>query len=292
MAPGARKRVALLESAAQRGAFALGGSSRGSRIRRAAPVRRHLHQALCVRPGARRRPLPPGSGPPSSSGPRPAASLIKNASAQSPTRVVNARKRKASMTAEPSTRIASCVNPSTAPCRLTAMSPQPRTDYEEGRDRAMENGIATGTSFLARRCWFQLPCSPSAPTYTKDVAPILYEHCRAVPPAQRSGADVADVDYDEVRPWARSIKTEGPQEPRDAAVGVGKSIAEIHQRSTNCPTRNLRRIVVVGRCRRARSGKRRRSCPAAPVYPGGWKFNREPDVVVKMPVDFLDRAEE
>ncbi len=26
--------------------------------------------------------------------------------------------------------------------------------------------------------------------------------------------------------------------------------------------------------------------PAPPSYPGGWKFNREPDVVLKMPVEF------
>src|SRR6266581_3634291 len=48
--------------------------------------------------------------------------------------------------------------------------------------------------------------SAAAPTFTKDVAPILYASCIA---CHRPGeiAPMSLVSYDEARPWARSIKT-------------------------------------------------------------------------------------
>src|SRR5580698_2921190 len=45
----------------------------------------------------------------------------------------------------------------------------------------------------------------SAPTFTKDVAPILYSSCVS---CHRAGevAPMSLMSYDEVRPWAKSIK--------------------------------------------------------------------------------------
>ena len=47
--------------------------------------------------------------------------------------------------------------------------------------------------------------APQQVTFTKDVAPILQEHCQV---CHRAGtfAPMSLVTYEEARPWARSIK--------------------------------------------------------------------------------------
>jgi len=44
-----------------------------------------------------------------------------------------------------------------------------------------------------------------APTFSKDVAPILFQELRRVPSAHRDGA-VSLMTYEDARPWARAIK--------------------------------------------------------------------------------------
>ena len=48
----------------------------------------------------------------------------------------------------------------------------------------------------------------STPTFSKDVAPILYENCLA---CHRPGqvAPMSLVTYKDARPWARAIQQEG-----------------------------------------------------------------------------------
>src|SRR5688500_7131555 len=47
--------------------------------------------------------------------------------------------------------------------------------------------------------------SANAPTYTKDVAPVLYKHCTT---CHRAGeiAPMSLMTYEETRPWARAIR--------------------------------------------------------------------------------------
>ena len=66
--------------------------------------------------------------------------------------------------------------------------------------------------------------TPAVATFTKDVAPILQEHCQS---CHRSGsmAPMSLVTYEEVRPWARSIKAkvvarEMPPWHIDRTVGI------------------------------------------------------------------------
>src|SRR5205085_10663930 len=47
---------------------------------------------------------------------------------------------------------------------------------------------------------------PTAPTFTKDIAPIFQEKCEACHRPD-SIAPMSLVTYEEARPWARSIKT-------------------------------------------------------------------------------------
>ena len=84
----------------------------------------------------------------------------------------------------------------------------------------------------------QQPAAP-APTFSKDVAPILYRSCVN---CHRPGqiAPMSLLTYETARPWARSIK-ERVVQPRDAAVahrqdgghqGVqGRSVAERRRKS-------------------------------------------------------------
>jgi len=66
----------------------------------------------------------------------------------------------------------------------------------------------------------------AAPTFTKDVAPILQEKCQG---CHRQGemAPMALTSYQEVRPWARSIrnkvsKREMPPWFIDKRIGIQK----------------------------------------------------------------------
>src|SRR5688572_21714446 len=47
--------------------------------------------------------------------------------------------------------------------------------------------------------------APATPTFTKDVAPVLYKHCAG---CHRSGdiAPMSLLTYEETRPWAKSIR--------------------------------------------------------------------------------------
>ena len=125
------------------------------------------------------------------------------------------------------------------------------------------------------------PAGAQVPTYTKDVAPILFKNC-AQCHRPNEVAPMSLMTYDDVRPWARSIKakvTSGEMPP----WGVGKTTLAFSN-DRHLSERDIKTIVAW-----ADSGARQGNpadMPAAPTYPGGWKFNREPDVVVKMPVEF------
>src|SRR5215207_6800529 len=68
------------------------------------------------------------------------------------------------------------------------------------------------------------PMAAASPTFTKDVAPILYKHCAS---CHRPGdiAPMSLLTYEEARPWAKSIREQvaGGQMPpwhAEAAHGV------------------------------------------------------------------------
>ncbi len=119
------------------------------------------------------------------------------------------------------------------------------------------------------------------PTFTKDVAPIFYKNCSQC----HRPNDVAPMPlmtYDQVRPWARSIKSKVVKREMPP-WGVGQStLAFSNDRQMS--EHEIKTIVawVDGGAPMGNPAE----MPAAPEYPGGWKFNRAPDVVLKMPVEF------
>ena len=105
--------------------------------------------------------------------------------------------------------------------------------------------------------------SPAAPTFSKDVAPILYQNCTN---CHRPGeiGPMPLVSFSDARPWAKSIATRVTQRD-DAAVARGSGARSVPQRSP--PERQgPRHHREVGHRRRAGRQPRRlcRSCRRTP----------------------------
>jgi hypothetical protein len=119
------------------------------------------------------------------------------------------------------------------------------------------------------------------PTFTKDVAPILYKNCSQCH-RPNEVAPMPLMTYDEVRPWARSIKSKVLKKEMPP-WGVDRSTLKFSndRQMSDTEIATIVRWVDGG----APKGSEADLLPP-PSYPGGWKFNSEPDVVVKMPVEF------
>jgi hypothetical protein len=125
----------------------------------------------------------------------------------------------------------------------------------------------------------------TVPTFTKDVAPILYEACVT---CHRPGevAPMSLISYRETRPWGRSIKNKvlsGEMPPWHADPTVGRFSNE--RRLTEAERDIIARWVDGG----APEGDADQ-LPPAPVFADGWQIGT-PDVVIEMPTAFDVPAE-
>src|SRR5436853_5757978 len=97
--------------------------------------------------------------------------------------------------------------------------------------------IAIGAALVVSAA---LPASAATPTFTKDVAPILYKSCVECH-RPTMFAPMSLVTYDEARPYARSIKTKVasramPPWGADAPHGVFKTDPSLTQKETETIT--------------------------------------------------------
>jgi hypothetical protein len=128
--------------------------------------------------------------------------------------------------------------------------------------------------------------SPSPkPTYTKDVAPILFKNCTS---CHRPGeiAPMSLLTYDDVRPHAKAIRDEvgdGNMPPWHADAPKGTFVNE--RGLTAAEKETLLRWVATG----AERGDPK-DMPAAPTYPDGWAMGT-PDLVLEMSEDYAVPAE-
>ena len=125
----------------------------------------------------------------------------------------------------------------------------------------------------------------AVPTFTQDVAPILYDACVS---CHRPGevAPMSLISYQETRPWGRSIKNKvqsGEMPPWHADPAVGTFSNE--RRLTETERDTIVRWVDGG----APEGDRDR-LPPAPQFADGWQIGT-PDLVVEMPTPFEVAAE-
>ena len=123
------------------------------------------------------------------------------------------------------------------------------------------------------------------PTFTKDVAPILYENCVT---CHRAGeaAPMSLITYQETRPWGRSIKNKvlaGEMPPWHAAPSVGRFLND--RRMTDAERDTIVRWVDAG----APEGDRAK-LPPAPTFADGWQIGN-PDVIIEIPEAFEVPAE-
>jgi hypothetical protein len=124
--------------------------------------------------------------------------------------------------------------------------------------------------------------SAPSPTFTHDVAPILMAHCVS---CHRSGgsAPMSLLTFDQVRPWARSIKArviarEMPPWHADPQFGVFK----------NDPALNIADIETLARWADNGAPRGEGPPPTPPTFIEGWSsaMNRAPDVVIEPPTVF------
>jgi hypothetical protein len=124
----------------------------------------------------------------------------------------------------------------------------------------------------------------SEPTFSKDVAPVLYKHCTT---CHRPGevAPMSLLTYQEARPWARAIRenvVSGVMPPWHADPAHGKWLNE--RRLTTEEKDVITRWVAAG----APEGNKR-DLPKQPEYAQGWQIGK-PDVVVAMEKEYAVQA--
>lgn len=114
------------------------------------------------------------------------------------------------------------------------------------------------------------------PTFSKDVAPLLYKHCTT---CHRPGeiAPMSLLTYEEARPWARAIRdnvVNGTMPPWHADPAHGKFLND--RRLSPAEKDVISRWVGAG----APQGDPK-DLPAPPTYAQGWTIG-QPDAVVSM----------
>ncbi len=124
--------------------------------------------------------------------------------------------------------------------------------------------------------------SEAAPTFNKDIAPILFANCVS---CHRPGevAPMSLMTYDDVRPYARSIKTKvaaRAMPPWHADPRFGDFVGRRALGDADIET--LVQWVDAG------APRGEGEPPAAPVFPDGWNgfMNRPPDMVIEAPMAF------
>src|SRR5262245_25454410 len=128
---------------------------------------------------------------------------------------------------------------------------------------------------------------PVAPTFTKDVAPIMYEKCTM---CHRAGevAPMTFVSYEDVRPWARVIKNK--VQAREMPPWGADPEHSLKMRNDRSLSRDQIETIVNWVDAGAPRGNPA-DMPPPPKFAEGWTAGREPDVILEMPVEFSIPAE-
>src|SRR5260370_42038067 len=137
-----------------------------------------------------------------------------------------------------------------------------------------------GIALSAAGLTFAAPAKTVEITYSKDVAPILFNKCAG---CHRAGeiAPMSLLNYGETRPWAKSIRQAVmakvmPPWFADPNVGHFKNDARL-------PQSEMDTIVKWGDAGAPEGNKA--DLPLAPKFVEGWVLGK-PDVVIEMPEAF------
>ena len=129
------------------------------------------------------------------------------------------------------------------------------------------------------------PPTDGVPTFTRDVAPILFKNCAG---CHRPGeiAPMSFLTYEDVRPWAKGIRDEvvdGTMPPWHADAPHGTFLNE--RRLTDAEKDTIKKWANGG----APKGDPK-DMPAAPPFADGWTVGT-PDIVFEMPEPYKLPAE-
>src|SRR5688572_18635704 len=128
---------------------------------------------------------------------------------------------------------------------------------------------------------FALPAGAAAPTFSRDVAPIVWNHCAGCHHAGE-GAPFTLTSYEDVRKRAKQLATITHQRvmpPWEPEPGFGVEF-EGDRRLTDAQIKVIQDWVAAG----APEGDPSQT-PPLPKFPEGWAMG-EPDIVVKLPEPF------
>ncbi len=124
-------------------------------------------------------------------------------------------------------------------------------------------------------------------TFTKDVAPIIFEKCAS---CHRAGevAPMSLTSYQEVRPWSKAIREEVVErtmppwfaDPHTSTLKFGND-RRLSQKEID---------TIVAWVNAGAPKGADKDLPPMPQYAPGWTFG-EPDLIVDMPIDFEVPAE-
>jgi hypothetical protein len=128
-----------------------------------------------------------------------------------------------------------------------------------------------------------LPAQSTAapPTFSKDIAPIIYQHSAS---CHRAGeiAPMSLLSYEEVRPWAASIREKvatGAMPPWHSAAPRGQFSND--RRVSDAEKESILRWVAAG----APKGNVE-DLPPLPVFTENWEIGK-PDAVITMPEPYI-----
>ena len=163
----------------------------------------------------------------------------------------------------------------------------------ECRSRARAGAVLVVALAAAATASAQAPATPRTPTsvtFTKDIAPILQRSCQQCHNPD-GGAPMSLITYEDVRPWARAIKTRTSIGPRAGVMPpwfVEKNIGIQHYKGD--PSLSDEEIAKIAKW--ADSGAPRGNPADMPRREGGaigedgWVLGK-PDLIVKSPEVFV-----
>jgi len=131
------------------------------------------------------------------------------------------------------------------------------------------------------------PAPAAVPTFTKDVAPIIFNNCTT---CHRAGevAPMTFLSYEDVRPWAKVIKTKTQaREMPPWGADPEHSLKMRNDRSLSKQQIDTIAAWVDGGAPKGNDA----DLPAMPKFAEGWTYGREPDYILEMPIEFTIPAE-
>ena len=121
-----------------------------------------------------------------------------------------------------------------------------------------------------------------APTFAKDVAPILYEKCAT---CHRPGevAPMSLLSYEDARPWAKAIKAKVVS--RDMPPWGADHENSLKMRNDRSLSEQQIQTIAAWVDAGAPRGNAA-DMPAVPKFAEGWTYGQDPDLVLEMPLEF------